>query len=160
MNQELAVRRSFHVHRQRRGRKMIHGGIARTPNDRIPRVSRLMALTIHFDQMLRNGLVENQAELARLGHVSRARLTQIMNLALLAPDIQEQLLFLGPVKAGQQPIRLQQLQPLAAVFNWQKQRRMWTAFVKNRVKGRSDSDGHVWQPEQEEAASGEDGGYC
>jgi len=37
---------------------------------------------------------------------------------------------------------------------------MWTAFVKNRVKGRSDSDGHVWQPEQEEAASGEDGGYC
>jgi hypothetical protein len=34
------------------------------------------------------------ADLARLGHVSRARITQIMNLRLLAPDLQEDLLFM------------------------------------------------------------------
>jgi hypothetical protein len=44
----------------------------------IPRISRLMALAIRFDQLIREGTVTDQAELARLGHVSGARLTQIM----------------------------------------------------------------------------------
>jgi len=38
-----------------------------------------MALAIRFDGLIRDGKVKDQAELARLGHVSRARLTQIMN---------------------------------------------------------------------------------
>lgn len=37
--------------------------------------------------------VRDYAELARLGYVTRARLTQIMNLLLLATDIQEAILF-------------------------------------------------------------------
>ncbi len=44
-----------------------------------------MALAIRFDGLMRQGVVKDQAELARLGHVSRARLTQIMNLLCLAP---------------------------------------------------------------------------
>ena len=51
-----------------------------------------MALAIRLDQLIRDGVVTDQAELARLGHVSRARLTQIMNLLCLSPRIQEQLL--------------------------------------------------------------------
>ena len=62
---------------------------------RLPRISRLMALAIRFDGLVREGVVADQAELARLGHVSRARITQIMNLLHLAPDIQEALLFLA-----------------------------------------------------------------
>jgi hypothetical protein len=60
---------------------------------RIPRVSRLMALAIKFQDMVDRGEVRDYADLARLGYVTRARLTQIMNLLLLAPDIQERVLF-------------------------------------------------------------------
>jgi len=51
-----------------------------------------MALTLKFDDMIRRGEVRDYADLARLGHVSRARITQIMNLLNLAPEIQEEIL--------------------------------------------------------------------
>ena len=60
----------------------------------VPRITRLMALAIHFDGLIQSGAVANCSELARLGNVTRARMTQIMNLLMLAPGIQEALLFL------------------------------------------------------------------
>jgi hypothetical protein len=62
------------------------------PPTRIPRVTRLMALAIKFQNMVDRGEVRDYADIARLGYVTRARLTQIMNLLLLAPNIQEVLL--------------------------------------------------------------------
>lgn len=62
---------------------------------RIPRITRLMALAIKFQDMVDRGEVRDYADLARLGYVTRARVTQIMNLLLLAPDIQEMLIFSG-----------------------------------------------------------------
>jgi hypothetical protein len=59
---------------------------------RIPRITRLMALAIKFQEMINRGEVRDYADLARLGYVTRARLTQIMNLLLLAPDIQRSFL--------------------------------------------------------------------
>jgi len=59
---------------------------------RIPRITRLMALAIKFEDMIACGEVRDYAEIARLGFVTRARLTQIMNLLLLAPEIQEAIL--------------------------------------------------------------------
>lgn len=59
---------------------------------RIPRITRLMALAIKFQDMIDRGEVKDYADLARLGFVTRARVTQIMNLCLLAPDIQEEIL--------------------------------------------------------------------
>jgi len=59
---------------------------------RIPRITRLMALAIKFQEMIDRGEVKDYADLARLGFVTRARVTQIMNLCLLAPDIQEEIL--------------------------------------------------------------------
>ena len=56
---------------------------------RIPRIARLMPLAIKFQDMVDSGEVNDYAEIARLGYVTRARLTQIMNLLLLAPDIQD-----------------------------------------------------------------------
>ena len=65
-----------------------------SPNARrVPRIARLMALAITFQDLVDRGDVRDYADLARLGYVSRARLTQIMNLLLLAPDIQEGVLF-------------------------------------------------------------------
>jgi hypothetical protein len=60
---------------------------------RIPRVTRLIALAIKFQDMVDRSEVRDYADLARLGHVTRARMSQIMNLLLLAPDIQEALLY-------------------------------------------------------------------
>ena len=98
---------------------------APVPSGRVPRVARLMALALRFEQLIRTGTVRDYAQLARLGQVSRARLTQIMNLLHLAPDLQEEILFLAPVLKGRDPIHLEGLQALAALLDWQSQRRQW-----------------------------------
>ncbi len=98
------------------------------PNGRVPRISKLMALAIRFDELLRNGDVEDFADLARLGHVTRARVTQIMNLLNLAPDIQEDLLFLPRVEAGRDVITEHHLRPICAMQDWRAQRSAWAAL--------------------------------
>src|SRR5262249_22208044 len=99
------------------------------PSGPVPRVTRLMALALRFDQLIRNGAVRDYAELARLGQVSRARLTQIMNLLHLAPDIQEHILFLPRVARGRDRIYLEHLQALTALLDWQSQRVCWNEIV-------------------------------
>jgi hypothetical protein len=91
-----------------------------------------MALAIRFEQLIRTGSVTDYAELARLGHVSRARLTQIMNLSLLAPDIQEAILFLPRTVSGRDLIQERDLRPIAAVMDWPRQRRMWTQLAASK----------------------------
>ncbi len=98
---------------------------SKTREPRAPGVSRLMALAIRLDGLICAGVVTDQAELARLGHVTRARLTQIMNLLCLAPDIQEQILFLPPSTRGRDEISERQLRPIAATPDWRKQRQDW-----------------------------------
>ena len=61
---------------------------------RLPRITRLLALAVRFEGLLQDGTVKDYAELARLGGVSRARITQIMSLRTLAPAIQERILAL------------------------------------------------------------------
>ena len=102
------------------------------PKGRIPRVARLMALALRFEELLRQGLVADYSALAAFGQVSRARISQIMNLLHLAPDLQEQLLFLPPTPRGRDPIHLAQLQPLAAALDWKKQRRLWAQLGNRR----------------------------
>lgn len=84
-----------------------------------------MALAIRFEGLIRTGSIRDYAELARLGHVTRARITQIMNLRLLAPEIQERLLFLPNIQQGAAPIHLRDLQKIAIEYDWNKQRHAW-----------------------------------
>ena len=102
----------------------------KTVPGRTARIARLMGLAIHFDELLRGGVVADYAELARLGHVSRARISQVMNLLSLSPDIQEEILFLPRMVRGRDPIREQHLRPIAAMPDWRQQRRMWRALVQ------------------------------
>jgi len=92
---------------------------------RVPRVARLMALAIRFDQLLRDGVVANQTELARLARVTQPRMTQIMNLLHLAPDIQEALLMLPPAHDGRDAISERDLRPIAGLSSWREQRDAW-----------------------------------
>jgi hypothetical protein len=102
------------------------------PRGRVPRVSRLVALAHRLDELVRTGVVADYATLAELAHVSRARMSQIMNLLVLAPDIQEVLLFLPRTLRGRDPIHLRQLQPLAALLDWQQQRNLWRKLQATR----------------------------
>jgi len=102
----------------------------------VPRITRLMALAIKFDGIVRRGEVRDYADLARLGYVTRARITQIMNLLNLAPDIQEEILFLPRTVKGRDPIRERDVRPIAAVPHWNRQRKMWEALIKERMPDR------------------------
>jgi len=87
-----------------------------------------MALAIQFDQLISDGIVANQAELARLGHVSRARLTQVMNLINLAPDIQRLLLHLSGTSKRAPTER--ELRSVIDIKDWQRQRLLFVAALK------------------------------
>jgi hypothetical protein len=92
-----------------------------------------MALAIRMEDLIRAGGIADYSALAQLGHVSRARITQIMNLLLLAPDVQEQILFLGIGGVAHERFRLAELQPIARVLVWAQQRAHWTALAQNRL---------------------------
>ena len=130
---KLAMKREFHVTRGRRSRLAIENGHASEPipAGTVPRISRLMALAIRFDRLIESGEVKDQAEIARLGHVTRARVTQIMNLLYLAPDIQEAILFLPRTTKGRDAIREIHIRPIAAELEWRKQRRLWKGLAFN-----------------------------
>ena len=123
-----------HFKNSRCGRKRIRNGEA--PADslvepgRVPRISRLMALAIRFNGMLKGGLVRDYADIARLGLVSKPRVTQIMNLLLLAPDIQEELLFLPRIASGKDPITERHVRPITIAQEWNGQRMMWIKLKK------------------------------
>ena len=55
-------------------------------------------------------------------------MTQIMNLNLLAPEIQESLLFLTKVEQGRDQLKLGELQAVTLEVDWRKQRRSWEAL--------------------------------
>jgi hypothetical protein len=119
----VTIESAFHV---RKGRKTLRDGSCPAPvAGRVPRVSRLMALALRFEELLASDEIANQADLARLAQVTRARVTQIMNPRLLVPDIQEELLFLPSVERGRVPLTVMQLQPVAGESDWKKQREMW-----------------------------------
>ena len=92
---------------------------------RIPQIARLMALARHVEELVRSGTVESYAVAARLGRVSRARLSQILGLLHLAPDLQEQLLFLEHPARGRPVPVLRQVLTVAAALDWDEQRRRW-----------------------------------
>ena len=75
-----------------------------------------------FPQKITMDIIADYAELARLQLVSRARMTQIMSLVLLAPDIQEEILYLPRVEGSRDSVAEKMVRPIAAVPDWRKQR--------------------------------------
>jgi hypothetical protein len=95
------------------------------PDSFVPRIARLMALAIRLEGLVRDETVQDYAELAQLGRVTRARMTQIMKLLQLASDLQEQLLFLPEV----QGLNERNLRAIVQQLDWSKQRRMFQKFM-------------------------------
>jgi hypothetical protein len=92
-----------------------------------------MALAIKLDGLIKSGEVTSQRELAVVAHVTPARVTQILNLLLLAPQIQEQLLFVALVTRGRDAITERELRGITAVSCWKTQLRMWSELAAATV---------------------------
>lgn len=138
MTMPITIESSIHFRRRGRGsqKEISRGELSKAvvPTlGRVPRISRFMALAIRFEQLIQAGEVADYAELVCLGHVTRARMTQIMNLRLLAPDLQEELLFLPHIQHGRAELYIRQLQPIAQVLDWNKQRRMYKELRSRKM---------------------------
>lgn len=122
----------FEVHKtQKRGRKKLAQGSAPEPEGtesgtgRVPRISKLMALAIHLQNLVAKGAIRDYAEIARLTGLTRARVTQIMNLNLLAPRIQEEILFMPRIHSGHDPITERDLRSITQEPLWDRQLKAW-----------------------------------
>lgn len=133
----IVIERSFHIETAsgRRGgkRHILCDGPERAPSlqrdqGRLPRISRLMALAIHCDRLLRSGKVPDAATMACVSHVTQPRMTQILNLTLLAPDIQEEILHLPPVGTGRAQVHERALRTICSITQWSRQRPRWRAL--------------------------------
>jgi len=94
--------------------------------NRVPKIIKLLVLGHHFENLIREGVVKHYAEIARLTGLSRARVTQVANLTLLAPSIQEDLLImLSEYAAGKTPTD-HRIRLLVASLDWKDQQRVWT----------------------------------
>jgi hypothetical protein len=92
-----------------------------------------LALAIHLDGLICAGEIRDWAEAARVGHITRARASQVANLLLLASDIQEEILGLPPTIKGRDAITERDLRPIAAEPDWSRQREMWTRLRDARA---------------------------
>lgn len=128
------VVRTIHITRKARRKRVVLGPNAPKPElaGRVPRVARLMALAIKYDRLLRKGVVADLSELARLCQITQPRITQIMNLLHLAPDIQEAILDLPPSDAGRDQLTETHLRSLVAAVRWDKQRLLWKSLTLRR----------------------------
>ena len=104
-------------------------GAARRRFDRYPRIVQVVALAIHFQDMLDRGEVRNHADLARLGCISRERMSQIMMLAWLAPDIQQEVLSLPKTPGGRFRVSETSLRSIAQIYTWDDQRTRWNEII-------------------------------
>jgi hypothetical protein len=112
------MRVEFHI-RPRRGKGA--AGPAELSSDCPLRAACLLALAHRFEGLLQTGAVRDYAELARLGHVSRARITQIMNLLDLAAPIQEHLLGVHPATGFPETITEKHLRRIVREIRWDRQ---------------------------------------
>ena len=100
---------------------------ASEPPERPHRIARILALAHRLDELVRSGAVRDHGELARLGHVSPARICQFMTLLHLAPAIQEYLLFLTTAETI--PVTEHALRKIAREPRWDRQRAIFESLL-------------------------------
>lgn len=81
---------------------------------RTPRVVELLRKAIEWQALLESGKAVNQADIARQEGITRARVTQVLGLLRLAPEIQEQIQSLPDI-AGRSPVTERMLRPVGAI---------------------------------------------
>jgi hypothetical protein len=97
------------------------------PTEDLPRLTRLLALAHRWSRLIEEGVVANRAEIARMMGLTRARVTQMMNLLYLAPDIQEELLLPPSGERPELELPERAMRPITRIPDWNDQRKLWRA---------------------------------
>lgn len=95
---------------------------------RLPNVTRALALAIYYEDLIARGEVKDYAELSRMMGLSRERVSQIVRLNYLAPDIQVEILYLPPTATGKYPISETAARKIANLLSWSDQRAAWVGL--------------------------------
>jgi hypothetical protein len=90
----------------------------------------VLALAIHLEDMMRQGEAKDYADVARLSGLCRERISQIVRLTYLAPDIQVELLYIAPTPTGQYPVSETAVRKIANALTWAEQREQWVRLKK------------------------------
>lgn len=134
MSDGITLNFKVHFTTSQCGSRVMHAGERATPSPvpagRVPRIARLMALAIRFDDLVRSGEVADYADIAELGQVTRARVSQIVNLLNLAPEIQEAILFLPLVAGERETVSEREVRAIAAEMDWGRQREAWSRIIR------------------------------
>jgi hypothetical protein len=96
-------------------------------------VARFLAFAHHLDAQIRDGDYDDLADAARKLGLTRARVTQIANLLLLAPTIQGEILAMPPVTSGRDPISERALRSIVAEPLWERQGALWNQRLYTRA---------------------------
>ena len=136
----------FQVHFRtgRRGQKRLRGGPrAKAPEqpEDLPRLTRLLALAHRWNRLVEEGVVANHAEIARMMGLSRARVTQIMDLLYLAPEIQEYILS-SSTDGSQKVIPERAVRSITRLPIWKDQRKVWRKIISETSRFHSESNLH------------------
>jgi hypothetical protein len=120
------------LHRAQRGHgKTFVEGPPQPPPEpvcRPARVAVMLALAHKIQDAIDRGVARDRAEVARRLGLTRARLTQLMDLTLLAPDIQEHILALESVD-GVEPIHERTVRDRLPSLPWTRQRLVWSQIA-------------------------------
>ena len=131
MNRRV-IHRQIAINRGPAGKRIVASSKPSLSVPRPLRLSKLMALALHYQKLLDQGRLTSRGELAKVAQVSPARLSQIMNLLFLAPDIQEEILLLPFTTANTEPLTERDMRPIVAEPIWPYQRKMWQILKQAR----------------------------
>lgn len=124
----------FKLHSARKPREGKPAEVVSQPG-RLTRVTQVMALAIHFQGMLESGEATDYADLARLAGLSRERMSQIMELIWLAPEIQQEILELPAIRTGRFPISEVAVRKVAEPLEWEEQLEAWDDLKRSARVG-------------------------
>ena len=122
----------FECHfRQKNGRKKVckeqsvHNAKASKSTHHIPQTARFLAMAHYYQSLIDGEQVKDYAEIARLTGISRARISQIISLTFLAPEIQQEILFMTQKKPFPKHVKERNLRKILRTPIWEKQKEIW-----------------------------------
>jgi hypothetical protein len=112
------------VVRQQSRRVLLREDVPERNRSRPLRVARMLAMAHEIERLIAEGAFADRADAARKLGFTRARISQLLDLTLLAPDLQEQLLTMETME-GSDPITEHGLRVVVAMASWGEQRKTW-----------------------------------
>jgi len=99
---------------------------------KLPRITHTVARALMFEHAIANGEAADFADLARLTATTRERVSQVMKMMRLAPDIQDEILRLPPVRRPQRAITVPEVTAITDQIVWDDQRSSWLKLKQEK----------------------------